>query len=93
MCRNIRTLFNFIPPATDEEIRAAALQCVRKVSGTTKPSRANEALFDRAIDDIAAATHELLSGLVSAAPPRTRGAEKAKAKERWAKREARIKQS
>jgi hypothetical protein len=86
MCRNIRTLHNFEPPATDDEIRAAALQYVRKVSGSTKPSKANEAAFGRAVDDIAAVTRRLLGELVTAASPRDREAEAAKARARAEKR-------
>jgi hypothetical protein len=88
MCRNIRTLHNFEPPATEEEIQASALQYVRKVSGSTKPSKANEAAFDRAIEAVAAATRELLSDLVTTAPPRDREVEAAKARERAAQRYA-----
>ena len=72
MCRNIQVLHNFEPPATDEEVRAAALQYVRKISGPTKPSRANEAAFERAVDAVAAATATLLDDLVTSAPPRDR---------------------
>jgi hypothetical protein len=72
MCRNIKTLFNFDPPATDEEIRNASLQFVRKLSGFTKPSHANEAAFDRAIDDVAAVARRLIDSLVTQAPPRDR---------------------
>ena len=72
MCRNIRTLYNFEPETTREEIRAAALQYVRKVSGMNKPSQANEAVFDRAVDDVAHATEHLLSELVTTAPPKDR---------------------
>jgi hypothetical protein len=86
MCRNIRTLHNFEPPATDDEIRAAALQYVRKVSGQTTPSKANEAVFARAVDEIAHVTHHLLADLVTAVPPKDRDAEAAKAKARAAKR-------
>ena len=86
MCRNIRTLHNFAPPATDEEIRASALQFVRKLSGFTRPSKANELAFNRAIDDVTRAAHELLSSLVTNAPPRDRVAEAAKAKARAAQR-------
>ena len=86
MCRNIKTLHNFDPPATSEEVRAAALQYVRKVSGSTKPSKANEAVFMRAVDDIAHLTAHLLEDLVSAAPPRDREAEAAKARARAEKR-------
>ncbi|HVM17103.1 MAG TPA: DUF2277 domain-containing protein [Gaiellaceae bacterium] len=82
MCRNIRTLHNFDPPATDEEIRAAALQYVRKLSGTTKPSRANEAAFERAVDEVAAASSRLLASLVTSAPPRDRDVEAARARAR-----------
>jgi hypothetical protein len=78
MCRNIKTLHNFEPPATEDEIRAAALQYVRKVSGSTKPSRANEAVFARAVDDIAALTARLLEQLVTVAPPRDREVEAAR---------------
>ena len=89
MCRNIKTLFNFEPPVTDEEIRAASLQFVRKVSGFTKPSKANEAAFLAAIDEVAAASRHLLSALETSAPPRTREAEAAKARVRAAQRFAR----
>jgi hypothetical protein len=82
MCRNIRTLFNFEPPATEEEIRAAALQYVRKVSGTTRPSRANQPEFDRAVDDVTRITRELVSKLVTTAPPRDREVEAERARER-----------
>ncbi len=82
MCRNIRTLFNFEPPATDEEIRASALQFVRKLSGFNKPSRANEAAFARAVDEVAEAARRLLISLQSAAPARNREAEAMKAKAR-----------
>jgi hypothetical protein len=86
MCRNIRTLHNFEPPATEDEVRAAAVQYVRKVAGTTKPSKANEAAFQRAVDAVAATTTELLEALVTTAPPRDREIEAAKARERSAKR-------
>jgi hypothetical protein len=86
MCRNIKTLANFHPPATDDEIRASALQFVRKLSGTTRPSRANEAAFDRAVDDVTAAAHRLINSLTSSAPPRDREEERRKALERSAKR-------
>ena len=86
MCRNIKTLHNFDPPATSEEVRAAALQYVRKVSGSTKPSKANEAVFMRAVDDIAHLTAHLLEDLVTGAPPRDREAEAAKARARAEKR-------
>jgi len=82
MCRNIRTLHNFDPPATNEEVRAAALQYVRKISGFTKPSRANEAAFERAIDQVAAISTELLAELETAAPPKNREVEAAKARAR-----------
>jgi len=86
MCRNIRTLHNFDPPATDSEIRDAALQYVRKVSGSTKPSRVNSEAFDRAVDEIALATARLLDGLVSSAPPKDRELEAAKRRARAAER-------
>jgi len=89
MCRNIRTLFNFEPPATEAEVRAAALQFVRKLSGFTKPSQANAAAFERAVDDTAAAARTLLDELVTRAPPKDRDAEAAKARARAAKRYAR----
>lgn len=82
MCRNIRTLHNFEPSATSEEVRAAALQYVRKVSGSTRPSKANAAAFDRAVDDIAHITAHLLDDLVTAAPPKDREVEAAKARAR-----------
>jgi len=88
MCRNIRTLHNFEPPATDDEIRASALQYVRKISGFTKPSRANAEAFERAVDDVAAVTTRLLDELVTTAPPKDREAEAAKAKARSAARYA-----
>ncbi len=86
MCRNIRTLYNFDPPATDDEVHAAALQFVRKISGFTKPSKANEEAFHRAIHEIAHATEHLLESLVSTAPPKNREEEAAKARARSAKR-------
>jgi len=86
MCRNIKTLHNFAPPATDEEIRASALQFVRKLSGFTRPSKANEAAFNWAVDEVAQAAHRLLDALVSNAPPRNRDAEAAKARARAAER-------
>lgn len=86
MCRNIRPLNNFAPPATTEEVRAAALQYVRKVAGAGRPSRANEAAFLRAVDEVAGATRRLLDGLVTSAPPRNREAEAAKARARAAQR-------
>jgi hypothetical protein len=89
MCRNIKTLFNFDPPATDEEIRAASLQFVRKLSGFTAPSKANEAAFDRAIDETAAVARRLIDSLTTAATPRDRAQVAAKARERAAIRFAR----
>lgn len=86
MCRNIRTLYNFEPPATPEEIRAASLQFVRKVSGFTRPSQANEAAFDRAVESIAGNVTELLDALVTKAAPRDREIEAAKARARAAGR-------
>ncbi len=86
MCRNIKTLHNFAPPATDDEVHASALQFVRKLSGFTKPSKANEAAFQRAVDQVSAAATELLGSLVSNAPPRDREVEAAKAKARSAAR-------
>jgi len=82
MCRNIRTLFNFEPPATEEEIRASALQFVRKLSGFTHPSKVNEAAFDRAVEEISDAARRLISSLETAAPARDREVEAAKARER-----------
>jgi hypothetical protein len=82
MCRNIRTLHNFEPPATEEEIRSAALQYVRKISGTTKPSKANEAAFACAVDEVAAASSRLLASLVTHAPSRDREVEAARARKR-----------
>ena len=86
MCRNIHTLFNFDPPATDAEVRGAAVQYVRKVSGFTKPSQANEVAFERAVDEVAAATSRLLGELVTNAPPKDRELEAARKRERAAKR-------
>ena len=86
MCRNIRTLHNFEPPATEDEVRAAALQYVRKISGFTKPSQANAAAFERAVDAVAETSRELLASLVSNAPPKDREVEAARARERSAKR-------
>jgi hypothetical protein len=86
MCRNIKTLHNFEPAATEDEIRAAALQYVRKVSGSAKPSKANEAVFAKAVDEIAHVTHHLLEALVTAAPPRDREVEAARARARAEKR-------
>ena len=88
MCRNIRTLHNFAPPATDDEVHAAALQYVRKVSGSTKPSQANQAAFDEAVEAIAETTRELLGRLTTAAPPKDRETEAAKARARSAARYA-----
>jgi hypothetical protein len=88
MCRNIRTLHNFEPPATDHEIRASALQYVRKISGFSKPSQANAEAFDRAVDEVAAVSERLLDQLVTAAPPKDREVEAAKAKARSAARYA-----
>lgn len=86
MCRNIKTLFNFEPPATSDEIRASALQFVRKVSGTTKPSQANAAAFDAAVDEVTDVVQRLLDSLVTTASPKDREVEAAKARERAAKR-------
>jgi hypothetical protein len=86
MCRNIKTLFNFDPPATDEEIRAASLQFVRKLSGFNTPSRANEAAFDQAIEDVAAVARRLIDSLTTGAPPRDRDVEAARARERAQRR-------
>jgi hypothetical protein len=82
MCRNIRTLYNYAPPATSQEVQAAALQYVRKVSGTSKPSAANSAAFDHAVATVAAATQELLDAMVTSAPPKDREVEAARARER-----------
>lgn len=93
MCRNIKTLHNFKPPATEEEIRASSLQFVRKLSGFSKPSKANEAAFNRAVEQVATAAHELLGSLVTNAPPRDREIEASKARARAAERfgsEARV---
>jgi hypothetical protein len=86
MCRNIKTLHNFKPPATDAEIRASALQFVRKLSGCTRPSRANEPAFARAVDDVTRAAHALLDALVTNAPPRDRDVEASKARAKAAQR-------
>jgi hypothetical protein len=86
MCRNIKTLHNFEPPATEDEVRASALQFVRKLSGFTKPSKANEPAFARAVDQVSPAAHELLGALVTNTPPRDRETEAAKAKARSAAR-------
>jgi hypothetical protein len=88
MCRNIHTLFNFEPAATEEEVRDAALQYVRKISGFTKPSQANVEAFDRAVDAVAAASSTLLAELVTSAPPKDREVEAAKKRARWAERQA-----
>lgn len=90
MCRNIRTLYNFEPPATEEEILASALQYVRKVSGFTRPSQVNEAPFDRAVEEVARVTRELLGALETRAAPRDREVEAAKARARGAERRARM---
>lgn len=86
MCRNIRTLHNFEPPATDDEVRAAALQYVRKISGSTKPSQANEAAFEEAVDEIFDVSRRLLDQLVTRAPPKNREVEAEKARERSRRR-------
>jgi hypothetical protein len=86
MCRSIKTLFNFEPPATAEEVEAAALQYVRKISGSAQPSKANQEAFDKAVAAVAAATQELLDSLVTTAPPRNREEEEAKARARAAER-------
>jgi hypothetical protein len=86
MCRNIKTLHNFKPPATEEEIRASSIQFVRKLSGFSKPSKANEAVFNRAVDQVSEAANQLLASLVTNAPPRDREVEAAKARARTAER-------
>ena len=86
MCRNIKTLHNFKPPATDEEIRASAIQFVRKLSGFTKPSKANEDAFNQAVEEVTQAAHKLLDSLVTTAPPRDREVEAIKARARAAER-------
>jgi hypothetical protein len=86
MCRSIRTLHNFTPPVTDEEIRAASTQFVRKVSGFTRPSQANADAFATAVEEVAGATRKLMASLVTAAPPKTREAAAARLRERWQKR-------
>jgi len=86
MCRAIKTLHNFTPPATDEEIRASSLQFVRKLSGSTRPSKANEAVFERAVEEVTRAARALIDGLVTTAPPRDRTVEAAKARARSAER-------
>jgi hypothetical protein len=88
MCRNIHTLYNFQPPATEEEVHDAALQYVRKISGFTKPSRANAAAFERAVEAVTAASAQLLDELVTTAPPKNREAEAAKKRARWEQRVA-----
>ena len=88
MCRNIRTLYNFEPPATDEEIRSASVQYVRKISGFNKPSQANAEAFDRAVEEVTAASARLLASLSTSAPPKDREIEAAKARERAQKRYA-----
>ena len=88
MCRAIKTLHNFAPPATEEEIRASSLQFVRKLSGFTRPSKANEAAFNRAVEDVTRAAHALIESLVTAAPPRNREVEAMKARARGAARRA-----
>jgi hypothetical protein len=88
MCRNIHTLYNFEPPATEDEVRGAALQYVRKISGFTKPSQANEEAFERAVDAVTAASSQLLAELVTNAPPKDREVEAAKKRARWEQRAA-----
>jgi hypothetical protein len=88
MCRNIHTLYNFEPAASEDEVRAAALQYVRKISGFTKPSRANAEAFERAVDDVAAVSARLLDELVTSAPPRDREVEAARKRARWLDRQA-----
>ena len=90
MCRNIHTLFNFEPPATDDEVWDASLQYVRKISGFTKPSQANEAAFDRAVEAVTAASARLLDELVTTAPPKNRDVEAAKKRSRWEQRAAAV---
>ena len=90
MCRNIKTLANFEPPATDDEIRASAIQFVRKLSGTNRPSRANQEAFDRAVDEVTASARRLIHSLDTRAAPRNREEEEKKARERFAKRPARF---
>ena len=89
MCRNIRTLHNFEPPATDDEIRAACLQFVRKIGGSSRPSRANREAYDRAVENMTALTREFLGALSTSAPPRDRETEAAKARARFSRRSAR----
>lgn len=90
MCRNIRSLHNLAPAATEDEIAEAALQYVRKLAGTTKPSKANQAAFDRAVEEVTAATHRLLDSLVTSAPPRDREAEAEKRRAKYREREERM---
>lgn len=90
MCRNIRTLFNFDPPVSEEELREAALQYVRKISGMCAPSQANVRVFDRAVEEVAAASRRLMDGLETEAPPRNRDEERAKARARWERRAGRM---
>lgn len=93
MCRNIRPLFNFEPVATDEELHDAALQYVRKISGMRAPSKANAVVFETAVQEIAAASRRLVGGLETSSPPRDREEERAKARARWEKRAARIRET
>ena len=93
MCRNIKTLANFAPPATEDEIRASAMQFVRKLSGANRPSRANEAAFNRAVDEVTAAAHGLIHALTTSAPPRNREEETRQARERTRQRFADTKRS
>jgi hypothetical protein len=93
MCRNIRVLYNFRPPTTEEEIRAASLQYVRKVSGLQRPSEADQDTFEKAVEEVAAVTGRLLASLTAKAPVRTREGEREKARARWAAREARFRQT
>lgn len=90
MCRNIKTLHNFEPPASGEEVRASALQYVRKISGSTKPSQANAEAFEEAVEEVTAATRRLLDRLVTSAPPRDREEEARKARRRWQRRAERM---
>jgi hypothetical protein len=93
MCRNIKPLFNFEPPATDDEVRASSLQFVRKVSGFTKPSKANEEVFNAAVEEVTAAARKLIASLVTTAPPKDRDEFAAKARERAAERYGRVSQA
>ncbi|MGQ0765641.1 MAG: DUF2277 domain-containing protein [Gemmatimonadota bacterium] len=86
MCRNIKTLFNYEPPATDDEVRASALQFVRKLSGTTRPSKANEAAFERAVDEVTVVARRLVDSLITTAPPRNREVDATRARERAVER-------